>query len=168
VVEKGPAFKLAMETSIDTSTGEVSIRYKDKDGKEQVETERLELPPNVANGLIFTLLKNIDPSVPETTLSMVAATPKPRLVKLAVTPQGEEPFSIGGARRKAMHYVVKIEIGGVAGLVAPLVGKKPPDTHVWILGGEAPAFVKFEGPLYFGGPVWRIELASPVWRVSGH
>lgn len=39
----------------------------------------------------------------------------------------------------------------------------PPDSHVWILGGEAPAFVKSEQPLYFGGPVWRIELASPSW-----
>jgi hypothetical protein len=36
-----------------------------------------------------------------------------------------------------------------------------------ILGGEAPAFVKSEGPLYLGGPTWRIELASSVWpRVS--
>jgi hypothetical protein len=166
VIEKGPAFKLAMETSIDASTGEVSVRYKDKDGQEKVESERLDLPANIANGLIFTLLKDIDPTAPQTTLSMVAATPKPRLVKLAVTAQGEESFSVAGAKRKAMHYVVKVEIGGVAGLVAPLVGKKPPDTHVWILGGEAPAFVKFEGPLYVGGPIWRIELASPVWRVS--
>ncbi len=35
---------------------------------------------------------------------MVAATPKPRLVKLAITPQGEEPFSIGGSSRKATQY----------------------------------------------------------------
>jgi len=27
----------------------------------------------------------------------------------------------------------------------------------WILEGEAPAFLKFEGPLYEGGPIWRIE-----------
>jgi len=94
---------------------------------------------------------------------MVAATPKPRLVKLVVTPRGEEPFSIGGSRRKAIHYVIKVEIGGVAGVVAPLLGKQPPDIHVWILGGEAPAFVKSEGPLYLGGPIWRIELTSPVW-----
>src|SRR5438552_19184240 len=78
--------------------------------------------------------------------------------------QCEEPFSIGGSSRQATHYVVKVEIGGAAGLVAPLLGKQPPDTHVWILGGEAPAFVKSEGSLFFGGPVWRIELASPVWR----
>jgi len=34
---------------------------------------------------------------------------------------------------------------------------------VWILGGDAPAFVKAEQALYIGGPVWRIELASPSW-----
>ena len=81
----------------------------------------------------------------------------------AVNPQGEEPFTIGGSKRKAMHYVLKVEIGGVAGVVAPIVRKQPPDIHVWILGGEAPAFVKSEGPLYLGGPIWRIELVSPVW-----
>ena len=63
----------------------------------------------------------------------------------------------------ATHYVVKVEIGGVSGLLAPLLGKQPPDTQVWILPGEAPAFVKSEGPLYLGGPLWRIELTSPVW-----
>jgi hypothetical protein len=84
-------------------------------------------------------------------------------VRLAITPQGEDPFSIGGSTRKATHYVVKVEIGVAAGLVTTLLGKQPPDTHVWILGGEAPAFVKSEGPLYLGGPIWRIELASPMW-----
>ena len=48
-------------------------------------------------------------------------------------------------------------------MLAPLLGKQPPDSHVWILGEEAPAFVKAEQPLYLGGPLWRIELVSPVW-----
>jgi hypothetical protein len=60
--------------------------------------------------------------------------------------------------------IIKVEIGGVAGLVSSLVGKQPQDTHVWILGGDAPAFVKLEGPLYQGGPTWRIEPTSPVWQ----
>jgi hypothetical protein len=47
--------------------------------------------------------------------------------------------------------------------MAQLLGKKPPDTHIWILQGEAPTFGKSEGPLYLGGPIWRIELTSPVW-----
>ena len=91
-------------------------------------------------------------------------TPKPRVVKLHIVPEGEESFTTGGAKRKATHYVVKVEIGGLSGLVAPLLGKQPPDLHVWILQGQAPAFVKFEGPLYLGGPSWRIELTSPVWQ----
>jgi hypothetical protein len=169
VIQKGPAFKHAMETSLDVSTGQITVRYTEDDGKEKVATDRLALPPDVANGLIFTLLKNISPQAARTMLSMVAATPKPRLVKLVITPQGEDSFSTDGSSRKAIHYVVKVDIGGVTGLVAPLIGKQPPDTHVWILGGEAPAFVKSEGPLYLGGPTWRIELASPVWsRVGGH
>jgi hypothetical protein len=61
-----------------------------------------------------------------------------------------------------MVYVVRVEIGGIAGLLAHLTGKQPPDTRVWVLGGEAPAFVKSEGPLYAGGPIWRIELATPA------
>jgi hypothetical protein len=164
LIEKGPAFKNPTETLVDASTGEVTVHYADKDGKEKVDTDHMELLGNLANGLIFTLLKNIDPGTPRTTLSMIAFTPKPRLVKLVVTPQGDEPFLIGGSRRKTTHYVGKIEIGGVAGVVAPLIGKNPPDTHVWILGGKAPAFVKFEGALYSGGPIWRIELSSPAYR----
>ena len=163
LVQKGPAFQRPMEVLVDNATGQVRVRYTDEDAKEKVISDRLELPPDVANGMIFTLLKNVRPDGPPTAVSMVAATPKPRLVKLVVTPRGEEPFSIGGSRRKAIHYVIKVEIGGVAGVVAPLLGKQPPDIHVWILGGEAPAFVKSEGPLYLGGPIWRIELTSPVW-----
>lgn len=163
LVQKGPAFQHPMEVSIDGSTGQITVRSTGDDGKEKVVTERLDLPPDVANGLVLTLLKNLASDASQTKVSMVAATPKPRLVKLAIAPQGEEPFSVGGSSRKATHFVVKVEIGGAAGLVAPLLGKQPLDTHVWILGGEAPAVVKLEGPLYFGGPIWRIELASPVW-----
>jgi hypothetical protein len=49
---------------------------------------------------------------------------------------GTEPCFVGGSARKATHYVLKIDIGGIAGFVAPLVGKQPPDSQVWILDGE--------------------------------
>jgi hypothetical protein len=85
-------------------------------------------------------------------------------VKLLISAEGEDSFSAGGSARKATRYVIKVDIGGVAGVVAPIVGKQPQDTHVWILGGDAPSFVKSEGPLYPGGPIWRIELTSPDWH----
>jgi hypothetical protein len=162
LVQKGPTFPQPLDMSIDGSSGQVTVRYAD-DGKQKVETERIEVPPDLANGLILTLLKNVQAGAPPKSVSYVAATPKPRLVKLAITEAGAEPFSTGGVARKAMHYVLKVEIGGVAGVIAPLIGKQPPDSHVWILGGEAPAFVKSEQSLYLGGPLWRIELVSPVW-----
>jgi hypothetical protein len=93
LVQKGPAFKRPMDMSIDGATGEVAVRYTDDDGKEKAIRERLKLPADVSNGMIFTALKNIRPDTPHTTLSMVAATPKPRLVKLVITPHGVDSFS---------------------------------------------------------------------------
>jgi len=166
VLQRGPTFKRPMETEIDAASGQVKVRYTD-DGKEKVLTERLELPPDVANGILFTLLKNVQRRAPGTTVSYVAATPKPRLVHLDIYPQGQEPFSIGSYSHKAIHYVVKVKIGGVAGLVAHLLGKRPPDTQAWVLADDAPAFVRSDGPLYVDGPIWRMELAVPAaWPAS--
>jgi len=162
LVQKGPSFEQPVDLQIDGQSGQVTVRYAEE-GKEKTLTERLTLPTDLANGMMLTLMKNLRPDAPRTEVSMVAATPKPRLVKLVITPEGEDPFVTGGLRRKATRYNVRVQIGGVAGLLAPLVGKQPPDTHVWILGGEAPAFVKSEGPLGTGGPVWRLELVSPTW-----
>lgn len=66
-----------------------------------------------------------------------------------------------------MHYVLKVDVGGVAGVIAPIVGKQPPDSHVWIATGDVPALVRAEQPFYAGGPLWRIELASPTWSKTG-
>jgi hypothetical protein len=163
VLQKGPTFKRQMETAIDATNGQVTVRYTEN-GKNKVLTERLELPSDIANGMVFTLLKNIQPTVSRTTVSYVAATPKPRLVNLEIIPQGEEPFSIGSYSHKAIRYVVKVKIGGVAGFIAPLLRKKPLDTQVWVLADDAPAFVRSDGPFYGDGPVCRMELAIPaVW-----
>ena len=165
LVQKGPSFERAIEMTVDGNTGMATVHYNEK-GEDKTETEHLKLPPDVGNGMQLVLLKNILPSTPETKIGFVAATPKPRLVTLVITPQGEETFTTGEEKRKAMHYLVKIDIGGITGAFADLLGKRPPDTNVWILEGEAPAFVKSEGPLAMGGPVWRIELVSPVWPRS--
>lgn len=162
VVQKGPAFKTPIESTI-AASGQVKVRYPDEDGKENEIEERVELPPDVANGMILALLKNISSKTPKTTASMVAITPKPRLVNLEFTPAGEEPFWTGASARQATHYVVKVHVPGVTGAVASLLGKIPPDSHVWVLTGEAPAFVKAELALFPGGPTWRLELLSPVW-----
>lgn len=162
VIQKGPTFPQPLDMMIDTASGRVTIRYTD-DGKPKIDSERMELTPDLANGLILTLLKNFRTGAKLNKLSFIAATPKARLVKLAINDAGEEAFVTGGASRKAIHYVLKVELGGISGVLAPIVGKQPPDSHVWILAGEAPAFIKSEQPLYADGPTWRIELVAPRW-----
>jgi hypothetical protein len=163
LVQRGPAFERPLEMTIDRPTGHVVVRYKNERGEAKVEDEHMDLPPDLANGLIITLLKNVRRDALPPGVSLVAATPKPRLVKVTIAAAGSEPFFVGGSARKATHYVLKIDIGGIAGLVAPLVGKQPPDSHVWMLDGEAPAFVRSQAPTFMGGPVWQTDLVSPVW-----
>lgn len=166
LIQKGPTFPHPTEISVVTATGQVTVQYTDDKGNEKTESERLKLPSDLANGMVLTLLKNVRPGDAIPQLSMVVATPKPRIVKLSISSQDKEPFTLAGSRREALHYVIKVEVGGLAGLVAPLLGKQPPDAHIWIIGGEAPTFVKSETLSYLGGPVWRTELVSPVWPRS--
>jgi len=163
LVFKGPAFKKAMDMTLNTATGQVTIHHTDDDGKTKTITEQMKLPTDLANGMVPTLLGDIDQNVATTTVSMLAPTPEPRLVKLEISPAGEDSFTVGGTPGKAMRYTVKVDIGGISGVIAPIVGKQPPDTRMWMIGGKAPGFLKSEGPLFPDGPVWRIELASPVW-----
>jgi hypothetical protein len=163
LVQKGRAFKRETDMSVNTSTGQTIVHYKDDDGKKKTISDRLKLPADLANGIVTTLMSDIDSKAPKTTVSMLVATPKPRVVKLEISPAGEDSFSIGGSAAKAMRYVVKVDIGGISGVIAPIIGKQPPDTHIWMVGGRAPGFLKSEGQLYEGGPIWRIEMASPIW-----
>lgn len=94
---------------------------------------------------------------------MLAFTPWPRLLHAVLAPEGEDTVLLGDAPRKAARYLVSLEIGGVVGTLASLVGKSPPDLRYWILGGEMPVFVRFEGALSLNGPVWRIEQTTVRW-----
>lgn len=164
-IQKGPVFPKPMDVTITTSTGQVTVRYRDKD-QQKVETDHLDLPADLANGIMLDVIKNISPNGSETNLSYLATSPKPRIVKLRITAQGDDGFSVAGVPYKATRFNIKIELGGMAGMIAPLVGKQPTDINVWVDCGEAPAFVKLEGPLYLGGPVWGIEMTNPVWPRS--
>jgi hypothetical protein len=156
-IQRGPSFPKPIDVFIDATTGKVTSHAKDGTIRE----DRLDLPSDVSNGLPPNLLLNFLPSTPETKLSFVAPTAKPRLISVSVKPAGEVPFSVGGTPRKAVDYALHVELGGLAGVIAPIIGKQPADYHIWILEGTAPAFIREEGQLYEGGPIWRIEQISP-------
>jgi hypothetical protein len=165
-VQKGPSFPHPMDVLIDTATGNVTVRSTDKEGKEEVKTDHMTLPPDLANGLIPVVVQNMKAADEGTTVEMLVMAPKPRVVKLVITNVGEESCSIVDVATKATHYEIKIVLGGAIGLIAPLVGKAPPNIQVWVIRGKAPTFAREVGPMYAEGPMMTIQLASPVWPAS--
>jgi hypothetical protein len=163
LIQKGPSFATPLEMTIDRAAGRVVVRYENAKHEPKVDDEKMALPADLANGMFPIVMKNVRHDAFPPTVSYVAATPGPRLIKMKISVAGSEPFVVAGLKRSATHYVLKADIGGLAGLVAPIVGKQPPDSHIWILEGEAPAFVKSQAPMFMGGPLWQTELVSPVW-----
>jgi hypothetical protein len=74
--------------------------------------------------------------------------------------EGEDRVVFAGDPKSATRFLVDLEIGGLTGVVASVIGKTPPDVRYWLVLGEAPAFVRFQGPMYLHGPVWRVEMAG--------
>jgi hypothetical protein len=158
-IQRGPSFPKPSDVFIDAGTGKITSRTDD--GKSI--QDHLDVPSDVSNGLPPNLLLNFLPTTPETRLSFVAPTAKPRLITVSVKPAGKVPFQIGGTARQAVDYVLHVELGGLTGMIAPMIGKQPADYHIWILEGATPAFIREEGQMYEGGPIWRIEQISPTF-----
>ena len=161
LVQKGPAFEHDLDATL-ARTGQYTVTsVSHSDGKRSEDSGHLDLPGDVANGLVVLVAKNL--RVGDSGLvHMVAFTPAPQLIGLRLAPAGADAITIGDRAEQANRLVVSPQVGGVKGVFARLLGKLPPDSHVWILADRVPAFVRFEGPMY-QGPVWRMTLAAPHW-----
>jgi hypothetical protein len=158
LIQRGPAFgEGGGEVAFDRDSG----RYRASSGDKSAEGP-LDLPEDLCNGMIGMLVRNL-PHGASATGHLMSFTPQPQLVRSEITPQGEERFSVGDASLTAVRYLVKLEIPGLKGTIANLMGKDPPDLRYWVSSGAAPAFLKFEGAMYLKGPVWTIEQATPRW-----
>jgi len=160
LVQKGPIFPTQLETWIDARSGHVKVD-SNKDGKREHDERTLDLLPDLANGMLFDLVKNL-PSTSTATVSYIAFTPKPRIVKMVFRQNGTEKLLTGEASQEAIRFLMKVDLGGITGAVASVTGKKPADTQFWVIPGAAPTYAGSEGPLYGDGPVWTIELVSPA------
>lgn len=165
-IQRGPYFPTQLDMNINVPKGTVTTRWKDKDGKQQNSTEQMKLPADLCNGLVTPVVKNLSPDAPETKVSMIVSTPKPRVVTLLIRPLGTTPFFLAGFERKGLHYEIKIELGGIVGLIAPVVGKAPPNIGMWIEPGEVPIFLRETGPLFEGGAILIINLIGPSWAAN--
>src|SRR5262249_32135126 len=129
---------------------------------DQTDEGPLALPDDLHDGLTLVLLKNLPPGT-NATGHMLAFRPKPYVLSTEMRSEGEDRFFIGDAARTATRFLVKMELRGLTGAVASLLGKDPPDLRYWISTGPAPGFVKMEGALFLNGPRWKIELTAPRW-----
>ena len=165
LTQRGPSFPLT-EVAFDRVSGRYTARTQDgKDGKVETAGGELEMPDDLYNGMALTLLKNL-PAGATAAAHMVAFTPKPRVIKMGLAQEGTDSARVAGANRKANRYLVKLEVGGLTGVVASLVGKDPPDLRYWLIPGQVPAFGKFEGAMFLNGPTWRIEQIPIEWLSS--
>jgi hypothetical protein len=162
-IQKGPFFPHPMAVFVDARSGQFITRTTGKDGKEEVKTSHIQLPADLANGMVPLVVENMGPGESSKTVSMAVATPTPLMAKLVISKIGEDNYALVGTDRKAVHYEIKVVLGGVAGFVAPLIGKAPPNIEIWAVTGQAPTFVREQGPIYPDGPVMTIQLISPTW-----
>ena len=162
-IQHGPYFPHPLDMEIDVAKGIVVTKTPGKDGKPEVSTEHMRMPPDLYNGLVTPIVKNLSTDAPQTKISMIVATPKPRLVTLSILPQTPAAFSLAGFAHKALVWEIKIELGGIAGLIAPVIGKQPPNIFIWTEEGEVPAFLRETGPLFEEGAILTINLIGPSW-----
>ena len=157
-IQRGPSFPKPMDMLVEAN-GDVTLRNLLTN---ETTTDRLQLPADISNGLLFILFTNL-PSTPETRISYVLPSGKGRLVHLSIKPDGSDSMRLDGVNHRLNAFRVHVELGGVAGVVAPMIGKEPADYRVLLLPGESPAVVRVEGQLYEGGPIWCIQLVSPTF-----
>jgi hypothetical protein len=161
-VQRGPSFPDDMEVLLERS-GKYHVKTRaHKNGEEKVLDGTLELPPDISNGLVPILAKNL-PKGEGATVHMVVFTPEPKLIEVEIIPAGEQKLIVGEGSKTAIDYDLKPHLGVWLKLFATLTGRVPPDNHLWILADEVPAFIRFEGPFYMQGPIWRVDLTSPRW-----
>ena len=163
LVQRGPTFGENSEISLTRSSGKYRVKIQPSTGAEEKVLEGiLDLPPDVYNGMVLMVTRNLPKGAKET-IHTVAFTPTPRLIQLEMTLAGEQKVLVGELAKTATHYVLKPRLGIWLKFFATLLGRVPGDYHAWFLMDEVPAFVRFEGPLQTTGPIWRIELTSPRW-----
>ena len=163
LLQHGPVFAEDTDILLERTSGKYRVKTKArKDGREEVLEGSLALPPDLYNGMVLTVAKNL-PRGASATIQIVAFPPTPRIIQLHLATVGEHKVLVGELVKTATHYVLNPQLGIWLKLITTLLGRVPPDYHAWILADEVPAFVRFERPLYATGPTWRVELTMPRW-----
>lgn len=161
LVQRGGAFEADLDALVSRTGEYVVVTRSRENGREERFTGTLDLPADVYNGMIPVIAKNL-PSGGGRRVHVIAFTPKPRIIELDLVPAETDPLQFGSRTTSTTRFTLKPRLGLLLGIGAALTGKSPPDSRLWIVTEDVPAFVRFEGPLY-SGPIWRIDLTQPRW-----
>ncbi len=163
LTQRGPAFPEPLVISLNGETGHYQVRQHEKTADEKSITGRIDLPADVYNGMTITVLKNLRGQT-GALVHMLVFDPEPKLYEVELFRVDEEDTrntTRKETKATAVHYSLKPRLGWFTSALARLFGRTPPAYHFWLIKKDAPAFVRFEGSLYAGGPSWRIEQVSP-------
>jgi hypothetical protein len=157
-VQQGPFFRKPIDLTVEAATGIVASRTIDKKGKIHVESKHMDLPDDLANGLVGTLLLNVPHNTTPFRVGMLAPVGGGRLIRLLISPEEEQTVYLAGQALKATVFRIHPELGGIVGMIARLLGLQPKDVMVWVLEGDEPAVAVIVGQLDGSGPVLSSEL----------
>jgi len=157
-IQQGPFFAKPIDFAVEASTGIATTRTIDKNGKIHVESEHIDLPDDLANGFVGTLLLNVSSNSAPFRAGILTPVFGGRLIRILISPQGEQPFQRAGQTLKATVFRIHPELSGILGMLATLLGLQPKDVTVWVLEGETPAVMRVVGQLGGSGPVLSSEL----------
>ena len=157
-IQKGPFFTKPIDFTVEAATGIVTSRTIDKNGKIHVESKHMNLPDDLANGFVGTLLLNVPHNTTPFRVWMLAPVGGGRLIRLLISPDDEQTVHLAGQTFKATVFRIHPEMGGIVRVIARLFGLQPKDVMVWVLEGEEPAVVRIVGQLGGYGPLVNSEL----------
>ncbi len=159
-IQKGPFFTKPIDFTVETSTGIVTSRTFDKSGKMHIESKRMDLPADLANGIVGTLLLNVAHNTKPFRVGMLATVGGGRLVPLLISSENEETVHLEERIVKATVFRIHPELNAFVRVFARVLGLQPKDVVVWVLQGEDPAVAVIVGQLGGYGPVVSSDLVG--------
>ena len=152
-IQRGPSFAKPVDFTVEVPTGIATKRTTDKNSKTYVESRHIDLPDDLANGIVGTLLLNVPQNAAPFRVGLLTPLSGGRLIRILISPEGEQSFQMTGKNLRATVFRIHPELGGIVGLIASLIGVQPKDVMVWVMEGDQPAVVKIVGQLGCYGPV---------------
>jgi hypothetical protein len=83
-IEKGPFFVKPVDFTVEAATDTATSRTADKNGKIHVESHHIDLPDDLANGFVGTLLLNLPQNAMPFRVGMLAPVSGGRLIQLLI------------------------------------------------------------------------------------